>query len=56
MDPIQPSHPLLFPSPPAFNLSQHPDESFQMSQFFTLGGQSIGVSASASVIPMNIQD
>ena len=36
--------------------------SFQMSQFFALGGQSIGVSASASVhwifsnIPMNIQD
>ena len=29
---------------------------FQMSQFFTLGGQSIGVSASASVLPMNIQD
>ena len=30
--------------------------SFQMSQLFTLGGQSIGVSASASVLPMNIQD
>ena len=29
--------------------------SFQMSQFFTSGGQSIGASASASVIPMNIQ-
>ena len=29
--------------------------SFQMSQFFTSGGQSIGVSASASVLPMNIQ-
>ena len=27
-----------------------------MSQFFTLGGQSTGVSASASVLPMNIQD
>ena len=27
-----------------------------MSQFFTSGGQSIGVSASASVLPMNIQD
>ena len=26
------------------------------SQFFTLGGQSIRVSASASIIPMNIQD
>ena len=29
---------------------------FPMSQFFTSGGQSIGVSASASVLPMNIQD
>ena len=29
--------------------------SFQMSQFFTSGSQSIGVSASASVLPMNIQ-
>ena len=27
-----------------------------MSQFFTAGGQSIGVSTSASVLPMNIQD
>ena len=27
-----------------------------MSQFFKAGGQSIGVSASASVLPMNIQD
>ena len=30
--------------------------SFQMSQFFTSGGQSIGASASASVLPMNTQD
>ena len=30
--------------------------SFQMSQLFASGGQSIGVSASASVLPMNIQD
>ena len=30
--------------------------SFPMSQFFGSGGQSIGVSASASVLPMNIQD
>ena len=29
---------------------------FQMSQFFTSGGQSIGVSASAAVLPVNIQD
>ena len=31
-------------------------ESFPVSQFFTSGGQSIRVSASASVLPMNIQD
>ena len=30
--------------------------SFQMRQLFTSGGQSIGVSALASVLPMNIQD
>ena len=30
--------------------------SFQMSQFFASDGQSIGVSASTSVLPMNIQD
>ena len=30
--------------------------SFQMTQFFTSGGQSIGASASASVFPMNTQD
>ena len=30
--------------------------SFPMSQFFTPGDQSIGVSASTSILPMNIQD
>ena len=30
--------------------------SFPMSQFFATGGQSIGASASASALPMNIQD
>ena len=30
--------------------------SFQMSQLFASGGQSIGVSASTSVLPVNIQD
>ena len=53
-DIIQPSHPLSSPSPPAFNLSQH--QSFPRSQFFTSGGQNIGASPSASVLPMNIQD
>ena len=53
-DAIQPSDPLWFPCPPAFNFSQH--RSFQMSQFFTSCGQSIGFSASTSVLPTNIQD
>ena len=53
-DAIQPSHPLSSPSPPAINLSQY--ESFQMSQLFVSGGQSIGISASTSVLPMNTQD
>ena len=52
---FQPSHPLSSTSPPTFNLSQR-SGSFQMSQVFSRGGQSIGVSASASVLPMNIQD
>ena len=53
-DTIQPSHPLSSPSPPAFNLSQ-PSGSYQVSQVFTSGGQSIAVSASTSVRPMNIR-
>ena len=53
-DAIQPSHPLSSPSPPTFNLFQHQD--LFMIQFFASGGQSIGASASASVLPMNIQD
>ena len=52
-DAIQASHPQSSPSP-VFNLSQHKG-SFPGSQFFTSGAQSIGVSASASVLPMNIQ-
>ena len=61
-DAIQPSHPLLSPSAPTFNLSQHRGQFclflffFPISQFIASGGQSIGVSASASVLPMNIQD
>ena len=55
-DAIQPSHPLPSPSLPAFNYSQ-PQGLFKwMSQFFTSGGQSIGISSSASVLPINIQD
>ena len=44
-------HPLLL-LPSIFPSSR----SFQMSQLFALGGQSIGVLVSASVLPMNIQD
>ena len=42
---------------PFFCLQSFPASgSFQLSQFFASGGQSIGVSASASVLPMNIQN
>ena len=54
-DAIQPSHPLLSPSPS--RLQSFPASgSFPMSQFFASGTQSIGVSASTSVPPMNTQD
>ena len=53
-DATQWSHPLSSPSPPDLNLSQH-ESLFQMSQLFTSGGQSTGASASASVLPMDIQ-
>ena len=53
-DAIQPSHPLLSLSPSTFGLSQH-QELFPISQLFTLGGQSIGASASTSVLAMDIQ-
>ena len=51
-DAIQPSHPLSSPSPPVHNPSQHQN----LFQLFAWGGQSIGVSALASVLPMNTQD
>ena len=49
------------PSHPAVPFSSHLQSfiasgSFQMSQFFMSGGQITGVSVSASVLPMNIQD
>ena len=51
-DAIQPSHPVI---PFSSCLQSFPASgSFPMSQYFTSGGQSIGVSASASVLPMNI--
>ena len=63
---IQPSHPLLSPSPPALSLSQH-QSLFQRvgllhqvikdwSFSFSISRSRTGVSASASVLPMNIQD
>ena len=50
-DAIQTSHPLLSPSPLTFNLSQHQGLFKRVSS-----SQSIGVSASALVFTMNIQD
>ena len=51
-DAIQPSWPLLFSS----CLQSFPASgSFLMSRLFASGGQSIGASASATVLPMNIQ-
>ena len=52
-------HPTIWSSviPFSSHLQSFPaSRSFQMSQFFSSGGQSIGVSASKSVLPMNIQD
>ena len=52
-------HPTISPSIVPFSscLQSFPAlGSFQISQFFTSGCQSIGASASASVLPMNIQD
>ena len=54
-DAVQPSHPLSSPSSSCLQ-SFPASGSFQMSQFFASCGQSIGVSASTSVLPMNTQD
>ena len=53
-DTIQPSHPVI----PFFSCPQSLPASgyFPMSQLFARCGQSIGISASASVLPMNTQD
>ena len=54
---VMPSNHLILCRPLLLLLQSFPASgSFQMSQFFTSGGQTIGVSASASVLPMNIQD
>jgi len=52
-DAIQSPHALLSPSLPAFNLSQH--QGLFKRHLFASGRQSIGVSASTSVLPMNTQ-
>ena len=52
-------HPTISSSVIPFSSHLQPfpaSRSFQMSQFFASGGQSIGVSASTSVLPMNTQD
>ena len=54
-DATQPSHPLLSPSPSTLQ-SFPASGSFPTIQFFTPGDQNIGVSASASILPINIQD
>ena len=53
-DAFLPSHPMSSPSPPALNLSQHQGLFKWVSS--ASGGQSTRVSASASVLPKNIQD
>ena len=53
-DATQPSHPLLSPSPPTINLSQN--QSLSNESALRIRWPNIGVSASASVLPMNSQD
>ena len=54
---VMPSNHLILCHPLLTHLQSFPASgSFQMSQFFASGGQSIGVWASASVLPVNIQD
>ena len=54
-DAIQPSHPSVIPFSSCLQ-SFPASGSFPVSQFFASSGWSIGVSASASLLPMNIQD
>ena len=49
-------HPAISSSVVAFSSCPPASGSFPMSQLFAWGGQSIGVSASALVLPMNTQD
>ena len=54
-DATQAAHPLSSPSPPAFNLSQHRGL-FQWVSSSHQVAKELGVSFSASALPMNIQD
>ena len=57
IEPVIPSNYLILCRPFSSHLqSFSASGSFQMSQFFTSDGQSIGLSASASVLSMNTQD
>ena len=53
---IPPNHLVLCCPPLILPLSFPASGSFPMSQLFASGGQSIGASASVSVLPMNVQD
>ena len=55
IDAIHPSHPLSSPSPPAFNLSQHQCLFIWVSSSHYVA-KGLEFPASASVLPMNIQD
>ena len=54
IDAIQPFYPLSLPSPPAFNISQH-QGLFQWVSSLHQVAKYIGPSASASVLPVNVQ-
>ena len=57
LESVMPSNHLILCRPLLLPPSIFPKSGcFQMSQFFTSSGQNIGVSASASVLPVNIQD
>ena len=57
MELMKPTNYLMLCVPFSSSLKSFPTSgSFPMSQFFASGGQSIGASASASVLPKNIQD
>ena len=53
---VMPSNHLIFCRPLLLLPSIPASGSFQMSQYFASDGQSIGVSASASILPVSIQD